>query len=337
MPSGLAQSRSNAPSIGRLDTTRLESRPENERSNTTATGMTHMGTIRNTPTARRSRATRENVRQEPPRRPEKKQQQVVDVDNDYFSLNPWYNEQKSKPVFGLGAPLPRTVRKGMWWGRGDLRKSLYKVDEGDADGIARQDGLGFQNSKGKSSHMPLMGLPPRATMLIRTWTVLEEDSEDSEETLDGAGRPHQRRDPSQFQTTVDGRNVNMKRVPTSEADQVLGRNQDLSARSHEHHEGQERAPVNEHGLEFSDGRGQQQHFGLQDGLPPLQERDTNASSQTKQEEKEIRQREQDAEREFYNQYRNPIARLRAKYPQAPAEFLAVRVIPCIDRRLANTV
>ena len=156
MPSGLAQSRSNAPSIGRLDTARLESRPENERSTTTATGMTQMGTIRNTPTARRSRATRENVRQEPPRRPEKKQQQTVDVENDYFSLNPWYNEQKSKPVFGLGAPLPRTVRKGMWWGRGDLRKSLYRVDEGDADGIARQDGLGFHDGKGKSSYTPLV-------------------------------------------------------------------------------------------------------------------------------------------------------------------------------------
>ncbi|KAI4912395.1 uncharacterized protein J4E92_010025 [Alternaria infectoria] len=302
MPSGLAQSRSNAPSIGRLDTARLESRPENERANTTATGMTQMGTIRNTPTARKSRATRENVRQEPPRRPEKKQQQTVDVENDYFSLNPWYNEQKSKPVFGLGAPLPRTVRKGMWWGRGDLRKSLYRVDEGDADGIARQDGLGFHDGKD-----------------------LEEDSEDSQETLDGVGRPHQRRDPSHFQTTVDGRNVNMKRVPTSEADQVLGRNQEPNARSHEHHEGQERAPVNEHGLEFSDGRGQQQHFGLQDGLPPLQEHDTNMSSQTKQEEKEIQQREHEAEREFYNQYRNPIARLRAKYPQAPAEFLATFV------------
>jgi len=129
----------------------------------------------------------------------------------------------------------------------------------------------------------------------------------------------------------------MKRVPTSEADQVLGRNQEPNARSHEHHEGQERAPVNEHGLEFSDGRGQQQHFGLQDGLPPLQEHDTNMSSQTKQEEKEIQQREHEAEREFYNQYRNPIARLRAKYPQAPAEFLAVRIINSSDSNLANTM
>lgn len=160
-PPGLQQNHSSLGSIGRRETAHLESRPENVRNNTTrfdlrpenarsstaTTGMTQMGTIRNTPTARKSHATRENVRQEPPRRPEKKQQQVVDIDNEYFSLNPWYNEQKAKPVFGLGAPLPRTVRKGMWWGRGDLRKSLYKIDDQDGDGVAEQD---FQDGKSKS-------------------------------------------------------------------------------------------------------------------------------------------------------------------------------------------
>jgi aquaglyceroporin related protein len=68
----------------------------------------------------------------------------VDIANDYFTLNPWYNQQKAKPVFGMAAPLPRTVRKGMWWGRGDLKKSLYKVDEGqEDDGIDRNDALDF--------------------------------------------------------------------------------------------------------------------------------------------------------------------------------------------------
>lgn len=70
-------------------------------------------------------------------RAEKRQEQTVEVDTDYFALNPWYNQQKAKPVFGLAAPLPRTVRKGMWWGRGGLRKSLYKVDE-------QQDDAGFE-------------------------------------------------------------------------------------------------------------------------------------------------------------------------------------------------
>jgi aquaglyceroporin related protein len=75
-------------------------------------------------------------------RAEKKQEQTVDVANEYFALNPWYNQQKDKPVFGLAAPLPRTVRRGMWWGRGDMRKSLDKVNEGnDEDGIDRSDGF----------------------------------------------------------------------------------------------------------------------------------------------------------------------------------------------------
>jgi aquaglyceroporin related protein len=84
-------------------------------------------------------------------RAEKKQDQTVDIDNDYFALNPWYNQQKAKPVFGLAAPLPRTVRKGMWWGRGDLRESLYKVDEQQDDvGVDRHDALDFQKEAGKS-------------------------------------------------------------------------------------------------------------------------------------------------------------------------------------------
>lgn len=83
-------------------------------------------------------------------RAEKKQEQTVDIDNEYFALNPWYNQQKVRPVFGLAAPLPRTVRKGMWWGRGDLKKSLYKVDEDQDDaGVDRQDALDFHKDTGE--------------------------------------------------------------------------------------------------------------------------------------------------------------------------------------------
>jgi aquaglyceroporin related protein len=83
-------------------------------------------------------------------RAEKKQEQTVDIENEYFALNPWYNQQKKKPVFGLAAPLPRTVRRGMWWGRGDLRKSMYKVDEEqEDDGIERHDALDFSGQPGE--------------------------------------------------------------------------------------------------------------------------------------------------------------------------------------------
>lgn len=74
----------------------------------------------------------------------------MDIANDYFTLNPWYNQQKANPVFGMAAPLPRTVRKGMWWGRGDLKKSLYKVDEEqEDDGIDRNDALDFGKDTGR--------------------------------------------------------------------------------------------------------------------------------------------------------------------------------------------
>jgi aquaglyceroporin related protein, other eukaryote len=45
------------------------------------------------------------------------------VDNDYFALNPWYDQQPKRPVFGLGQPLPRTVRPGMLWGRRKLQQA----------------------------------------------------------------------------------------------------------------------------------------------------------------------------------------------------------------------
>lgn len=86
-------------------------------------------------------------------RAERRREPTVDIENDYFTLNPWYNQQKAKPVFGLAAPLPRTVRKGMWWGRGDLKKSLYQVDEEqDNDGIDRNDALDFQKDIGQFVH-----------------------------------------------------------------------------------------------------------------------------------------------------------------------------------------
>jgi aquaglyceroporin related protein len=95
-------------------------------------------------------------------------------------------------------------------------------------------------------------------------------------------------------------------------------------------ENHERAPVNEHGLtdtkQNDNGRNQ---FGLQDGLHPLQELDTNQTTETQKEEKETQKREHEEQQKFYDQYRNPIARLRAQYPQAPAEFLAVSTPPNI--------
>jgi aquaglyceroporin related protein len=155
---------------------------------------------------------------------------------------------------------------------------------------------------------------------------MDEDSEDSEVTLDGGRPSNGQHDPEHFQTTINGRNVNMLRVPTSEANEVLGRSKNTQSEEQGEQKCRQHAPVNEHGLEYSSQHGQRQQFGMQDGLPPLQELDKSETSETQKKENEIEQREADAERKFYDQYRNPIARLRAKYPQAPAEFLAVRIV-----------
>jgi aquaglyceroporin related protein len=170
-----------------------------------------------------------------------------------------------------------------------------------------------------------------------TTIALEEDSEDSEVTLNGGRHSNGQHDPERFQTTINGRNVNMRRVPTSEANEFLhGNNETTQSGVQGEHESRQHAPVDEHGLEFSGQNGQHQQFGLQDGLPPLQELDKSETTQTQKEEKEVQEREQQAEREFYDQYRNPIARLRAKYPQAPAEFLAVCIIWSDDKKITNT-
>lgn len=126
--------------------------------------------------------------------------------------------------------------------------------------------------------------------------------------------------PDQLRTTVNGRTVNVRRLPTSEADDVLRRR----GNDNEEHD---RAPINERGLSYSGDEGHSQHFGMQDGIPPLQELGPHETSQTEKEREEIHQREHESQQEYYNQYRNPIARLRAQYPQAPAEFLAVRTKP----------
>jgi aquaglyceroporin related protein len=129
----------------------------------------------------------------------------------------------------------------------------------------------------------------------------------------------------------------MRRVHTDEANQVRNSNSngrqthgsnDLTSNSHgTEHEGHERAPVNEHGLTYnydSSAPGRN-HFGMADGLHPLKEIDSHKTTQSEKDEQANNERKHKAEQDDYDQYRNPIARLRAQYPQAPAEFLATFV------------
>jgi aquaglyceroporin related protein len=124
-----------------------QSRPGQDRSNTASTRLRRAGTGM---TNRTNNTNNTGNLYDAQERVEKKQEQTVDIENQYFTLNPWYNQQKKKPVFGLAAPLPRTVRRGMWWGRGDLQRSMYKVDdEQDNDGIERHDALDFSRQPGE--------------------------------------------------------------------------------------------------------------------------------------------------------------------------------------------
>jgi aquaglyceroporin related protein len=147
-PPPLNHGASTASSIGRYNSnldTQASARPDPNRSDTARTRMRRTGTSRTNQT----NTTGSLI--DASERAEKKQEQTVDVDNEYFALNPWYNQQKEKPIFGLASPLPRTVRKGMFWGKGGMKDSLYKVDEQqDNDGVERQDGLDFQKEIGKS-------------------------------------------------------------------------------------------------------------------------------------------------------------------------------------------
>jgi aquaglyceroporin related protein len=147
-PPPLNHGASTASSIGRYNSnldTQASTRPGPNRSDTARTRMRRTGTSRTNQT----NTTGSLI--DASERAEKKQEQTIDVDNEYFALNPWYNQQKEKPIFGLASPLPRTVRKGMFWGKGGMKNSLYKVDEQqDNDGVERQDGLDFQKEIGKS-------------------------------------------------------------------------------------------------------------------------------------------------------------------------------------------
>jgi aquaglyceroporin related protein, other eukaryote len=139
-PPRLDHSPSTATSIGRYATARLDGNaqpppgPERNNSAPMRPRLSHRNNqtnfTNNTHFTNASKLTHPtNAAEDPGSRVEKKQEQGVDVANEYFALNPWYNQQKEKPVFGLAQPLPRTVRRGMLWGRSDQHKNVKKGNE----------------------------------------------------------------------------------------------------------------------------------------------------------------------------------------------------------------
>ena len=55
----------------------------------------------------------------------------------------------------------------------------------------------------------------------------------------------------------------------------------------------------------------------------LDDTQSDATPETQAEKQEIRNQEEEAIQDYYNTYRNPLARFRARYHEALAEFLSV--------------
>lgn len=128
--------------------------------------------------------------------------------------------------------------------------------------------------------------------------------------------------------------------PPNEFDVEIGGNyyevERMKSRGHDDGEGGDPPGISreDHAPEADDGSTTQSRSqarprytsGYSGGLAPLEETHSVQSfetSQTEAEKKESREHEEAALQDYYNKYRNPLARLRAKYPEAPAEFLCV--------------
>jgi aquaglyceroporin related protein len=124
--------------------------------------------------------------------------------------------------------------------------------------------------------------------------------------------------PDVFITDINGYPVEVRRVSSQEAD----KDEDQGIERHDHAE-----PDHDHDSHHNTDSDPNQRYssGYQGALSPVKETDTASveTSETQEEKKEAQSHEQQALQEFYNNYRNPLARLRARYPEAPAEFLAV--------------
>jgi aquaglyceroporin related protein len=125
--------------------------------------------------------------------------------------------------------------------------------------------------------------------------------------------------PDVFITDINGYQVEVRRVSSQEAD----REEDQGVERHDHYDSEQ----NQDGPQSTDSGPRQKYTsgGYQGALSPVKESDTASleTSRTQEEKKEMQSREQEELQDFYNNYRNPLARLRARFPEAPAEFLAV--------------
>lgn len=285
-----------------------------------------LGETGSTRQANRQQTTEGSVREQQSnlqqQQTEKKTEDRFYVDNDYYSLNPWYERDPPRPLFGLGRPFPRTVRPGMLRGRKQDEERDDKDQEKDQrEGQGERQRGQFQqvrlsrasvnfvehvwsnqNARADGQGPPVLRIPPR---------------------IDEHGEHHL--PPDRFEAEIDGRLFIVTRADeTNRADSF-----ERGVEREDQYKQNQPNPDSHYGLQsptlMPDSMGDNFH-GDHPPLEDNQSSHTAETSETQAEKKDHRNREQKAIENYYNTYRNPLARLRARYPEAFAEFLAVSLL-----------
>lgn len=259
---------------------------------------------------------------------QKKAEDTYYVDNDYYSLNPWYEQQPPKPLFGLGRPFPRTVRPGMLWGRKRPEQTDQQQEQGMGQGDQYQQSqinrtfCNVQEQRVVSNQTARKGTQGAQTLQIPP-------------QIDEHGEPQP--PPDRFEAELDGYKYIVTRVEEGEAetpdyergvgreDQYEQHDQQKTETSAEAHQGLQSPTL------MPDSMGDNFHGDH----PPLDDDRSVATAETHAEKQEICQRQEYAIQDYYNTYRNPLSRFRARYPEAFAEFLSVR--PLFSQPLFDTI
>lgn len=238
---------------------------------------------------------------------EKKAEDRFYVDNDYYSLNPWYERDPPRPLFSLGRPFPRTVRPGMLWGR------KYGEDQDQQKEGEYQEG---QFEQRRSTRALVQS--NEHVCLIRTTRTDGQDPPilQISPRIDENGEHHL--PPNRFEAEIDGRKFIVTRANYEGATDT----------EHQYQTKQFDPESNHQGLQSPNMMPDSMGDNFHGDHPPLEnDRSINAAqtAETQAEKQDTGNYEQQAIQNYYNTYRNPLARLRARYPEAFAEYLAVSI------------
>ncbi|KAF1972959.1 aquaporin-like protein [Bimuria novae-zelandiae CBS 107.79] len=240
---------------------------------------------------------------------EKKYEDRFYVDDNYYALNPWYEREPPRPLYGLGRPFPRTVRPGMLWGRkqdGDQEHGWKEQDEGQYESSRMSRMSRTINEQVISDHAARKGGQGAPVLQIPA-------------RVDEYGEQHP--PPDQFEADIGGRKYIVIRaeqgVSTDLFEHGVGRE--------DPHRGNMSEPESHHGLQSPRMKPHSIGDKFHGDHPPLVDSKSTDTAQTQAEKDETHDREDQAIQEYYNTYRNGLSRLRARYPEAFSEFLATTI------------